>query len=152
MTIGSIPPATSAPATPAASVPEADAAPVVGSGAGQGFFAALVQAELHALGSVTEPAGNAKPTGGTAATTASAARPLLYVVTYVFGQTPVSTGATPAPLVKGPSGSLVLTARQTGLTQITPRFTGTVANPTPAAVGTPGVMRTISELRAAGQA
>ena len=75
-----------------------------------------------------------------------------YVVTYIHGATPVSTGPAPAPLVKGPTGHLVLTAKTTGLTQLTPRFTGTVAHPTAAAQATPSVMASIAYLRAHGQA
>ena len=94
-------------------------------------------------------------TGATASTAPPPPAPQghhLYVVTYMHGATPVSTGPTPAPLVKGPTGHLVLTAKTTGLTQLTPRFTGTVAHPTAAAAATPSVVASIAYLKAHGQA
>lgn len=100
-------------------------------------------------------ASAATVTGAAAPTAPPPATPQahhLYVVTYLHGATPVSTGPTPAPLVKGPTGRLVLTAKTTGLTQLTPRFTGTVAHPTAAAEATPSVVASIAYLKVHGQA
>lgn len=75
-----------------------------------------------------------------------------YEVSYVHGATPVSKGPTAAHFVKGTTGKLLLTARTTGLTQITVRLHGTVADPTAAAKATASVMAQIDALVADGQA
>lgn len=105
-----------------------------------------------AAASPTVKASTGTGTAAATATTDATTPGHRYVVTYVHGQQAVSSGQTPAPLVKGPTGGLVITAKTTGLTQLTRRFTGTVGHPTAAAEATAATMAVIASLKAAGQA
>lgn len=180
MTIGSITPTNAALAAlgstgSAATSAVLAAATGTATGADTGLFTSLLRAELQAVaaqldtdgvtraaasagagapvsaaaGSTTTPAAGTSTAAGTSGTATPVRE---FVVTYVHGEPPASTGKTPAPLVKGTTGGLVITAKTTGLTQLTRRFTGTVGDPTAAAKATPTTMATIARLQAAGQA
>lgn len=162
MTIGSITPASTLLVQRAARAPDASAGEL---------FTKVLDAELRAMGDQMSPTDGAAATrrrdaGATttpprATAAAQGAMPATapahhaaqgFTVSYVRGATPVSTGTTPAPLVRNATGELVLTARTTGLTQLTTHFTGTVADPTAAARATASVMAQIARLVANGQA
>lgn len=151
------------PADTLAAATEAPGAPAAATASAATTSASTPAATSPAAAPVaTPPAGTSTTGAATGTTSAGSSTPAPstapskpeheYVVLYVHGQTPVSIGPTPAPLVRGPTGKLVLTAKTTGLTQLTPRFTGTVADPTAAAQATATVMATIARLKASGQA
>lgn len=155
------------PTTPAAADPAA-LAPAPGGAAAPGgattgtpgLFSALLATELEKTveRSGADPAAAADSTSASSSATAPApvSKPVTgghgYVVRYADGATPVNVGPSPAPFVKGPTGRLEITARTTGLTQLTGRFSGTVSDPTAAAKATPSVMAAIAALQADGQA
>jgi hypothetical protein len=135
----------------------ASANPPAGGGAGAAAHAAAgaaahAAAHLAASTSVETEATTAIDAAAAAPAPDPAAKGHGYVVRYADGATPVSVGAAPAPFVKGPTGHLELTARTTGLTQLTVHLTGTVSDPTAEAKATPSVMAAIAALQADGQA